>query len=431
MAAHLGTSAGPPSLDTAQTSTPPPPGSRDQAAQTVTGERGAQPASIGPAGRLERWAIEALRRRLGGVPVRLTLWNGFDVALGADPVATVRIGSRRALVDLVRNADLQFGEHFMAGDLEIEGDLVALLRVVFERVPSRNGGRETHHANPLRAARDNVHHHYDLGNDFYRLWLDDNLVYTCAYFPSPDATLEQAQAAKMDLVCRKLALRPGERVIEAGCGWGALALHMAREYGVTVKAFNISREQMTCARERAAREGLSSRVTFVEEDYRAIRETADVFVSVGMLEHVGPADYPQLAGVIRRVLGDGRGRGLLHFIGRSRPAPINAWIGKRIFPGAYPPTLPEALQGVLEPEGYAVLDVENLRLHYALTLDHWRRRYLAALETVERMFDERFARAWLLYLSGSQAAFLSGALQLFQVVFAPAGAGVLQCERRA
>jgi cyclopropane-fatty-acyl-phospholipid synthase len=259
-----------------------------------------------------------------------------------------------------------------------------------------------------------------VGNDFYRLWLDGQLVYTCAYFPSPGATLEEAQVAKMDLVCRKLRLRPGEHVVEAGCGWGALAIHMARKYGVTVTAYNLSHEQVTYARERAAREGLADRVAVVEDDYRAIHGSADAFVSVGMLEHVGPADYPVLGAVIRRVLGDGRGRGLLHFIGRSRPNPLNPWITKRIFPGAYPPTLVEAIGGVLEPGNLTVLDVENLRLHYATTLDHWRRRFVAAADEVRRTFGVSFERAWHLYLSGSQAAFLAGSLQLFQVVFAPA-----------
>jgi len=166
---------------------------------------------------------------------------------------------------------------------------------------------------------------------------------------------------------------------------------------------------------------MRDRVAFVEDDYRAIHGSADAFVSVGMLEHVGPADYEALGGVISRVLGAGRGRGLLHFIGRSRPSPLHPWITKRIFPGAYPPTLVEAIGGVLEPENLSVIDVENLRLHYAATLDHWRRRFLASADEVRRMFDEPFERAWRLYLSGSQAAFMAGSLQLFQVVFAPAG----------
>jgi cyclopropane-fatty-acyl-phospholipid synthase len=381
---------------------------------------------------LDHWALEALRRHIGDVPVRVRLASGAELAPAHPPaLATVTIKRRSTLTHLLRNPDIAFGEAFVAGDLEVDGDLVALLEAVY-RTQERTAAPRPHRGPPshsLKEARSLVRHHYDVGNEFYRLWLDSQLVYTCAYFPSPGATLEEAQVAKMNRVCRKLRLRPGEHVVEAGCGWGALALHMAREHGVTVTACNISHEQVAYARERAAREGMADRVTFVEDDYRSIRQRADAFVSVGMLEHVGPADYPALGAVIRRVLGEGRGRGLLHFIGRSRPNPLNPWITKRIFPGAYPPTLVEAIGGVLEPGNLTVLDVENLRLHYATTLDHWRRRFLAAADDVRRMFGASFERAWRLYLSGSQAAFMAGSLQLFQVVFAPAGTNAIPWTR--
>jgi cyclopropane-fatty-acyl-phospholipid synthase len=360
------------------------------------------------------------------------LVNGPDLAPVSGPqIATITINRRVTLVNLLRNPDVEFGEGFVAGDLDVEGDLVALLEAVYrvQEAADARRPRKASFSHSPGESRSQIHRHYDLGNEFYRLWLDRQLVYTCAYFPSPGATLEDAQVAKMDLVCRKLRLRPGEHVVEAGCGWGALAIHMAREYGVTVTAYNISHEQIAYARERAAREGLRDRVAFVEDDYRAIHGGADAFVSVGMLEHVGPADYGVLGAVIRRVLGDGRGRGLLHFIGRSRPNALNPWITKRIFPGAYPPTLVEAIGGVLEPGNLTVLDVENLRLHYAATLDHWRRRFLAAADDVRRMFGTSFERAWRLYLSGSQAAFLAGSLQLFQVVFAPAGSNGIPWTR--
>jgi len=205
-------------------------------------------------------------------------------------------------------------------------------------------------------------------------------------------------------------------VVEAGCGWGALALHMARHHGVTVQAYNISREQVRHARERARVEGLQDRVEFIEDDYRAIRGRFDAFVSLGMLEHVGPASYGPFSGVIDRCLSP-RGRGLLHFIGRDRPRPLNSWIRKRIFPGAYPPTLAEVAREVLEPASLSVLDVENLRPHYALTLRHWRERFERAASQVARMLDEPFVRAWRLYLAGSEVSFRTGYMQLFQVTF--------------
>jgi cyclopropane-fatty-acyl-phospholipid synthase len=307
----------------------------------------------------------------------------------------------------------------MSGAIEIQGDLVSLLEAIYRALPKR-GHRPWwlwQRSNDTNAARENVHRHYDLGNDFYRLWLDRDMVYTCAYFPTPDAGLEEAQVAKMDLVCRKLGLRRGERVIEAGCGWGSLALFMAKHYGVTVRAFNISAEQIGFARARAREAGLAHRVEFVQDDYRSARGACDVFVSVGMLEHVGAPDFPTFGRVLHRTL-TADGRGLLHFIGRNQPAPLNPWIRKRIFPGAYAPALPEVFAHVLEPHDFSVLDVENLRRHYARTLAHWRQRFNDAAGEVARMFDDRFVRAWELYLAGSEASFSTGWLQLFQVVFA-------------
>jgi cyclopropane-fatty-acyl-phospholipid synthase len=229
-------------------------------------------------------------------------------------------------------------------------------------------------------------------------------------------TLEDAQIAKMDHVCRKLRLQSGERVVEAGCGWGTLALHMATRYGARVRAFNISREQMEYARARARVLGASGLVEFIEDDYRNISGRYDAFVSIGMLEHVGLQNYDEFGRIIDRSL-EHNGRGLLHSIGRIRPAPMNAWIEKRIFPGAYPPALCEML-ALLEPHYFSVLDVENLRLHYALTLKHWLQRFEDASERVRQMYDERFTRAWRFYLAGSIAAFNTGNLQLFQVLFA-------------
>jgi cyclopropane-fatty-acyl-phospholipid synthase len=272
--------------------------------------------------------------------------------------------------------------------------------------------------NTLGLARQNARHHYDIGNDFYEGWLDDRMLYTCAYYAQPGMTLDQAQLAKLERVCQKLRLRPGDRVIEAGCGWGALAIHMARHYGVTVTAFNVSREQLAFARGRAAEAGVGARVTFVDDDYRNVTGQYDVFVSLGMLEHVGLSQYGALAHVLSRVLRPDSGRGLLHFIGRDAPHPINAWIRRRIFPGSYCPTLAEVTTHVLTPAGMSVLDVENLRLHYARTLADWARRFEARADEVRQRHGEELRRAWTLYLAGSEAAFATGWLQLFQIVFA-------------
>ena len=382
------------------------------------------------AGRLDRWVLSRMRHRLHGIPLRVSLWDGTSVNLSdtADASADeVIIKDRRTLLALVRDPAVGFGDAYAGGRLDVRGDLVRLLESVYQHWAETRVGHRVEQPrwepNDRRRARENIHHHYDLGNEFYRLWLDDQLVYTCAYFPTPGTSLEEAQTAKFDHVCRKLRLRPGDTVVEAGCGWGALALHMARHYGVTVKACNISREQILFARARARTEGLEGQVEFVEDDYRNLRGRFDVFVSVGMLEHVGRENYRVFADVVDRCLAPG-GRGLLHFIGRDRPRALNAWIRKRIFPGAYPPTLGEVTREVLEPACLSVVDVENLRLHYALTLRHWRARFEKASGQVAEMFDEAFVRAWRLYLAGSEVGFTTGYLQLFQLTFTRAAADV-------
>ena len=328
------------------------------------------------------------------------------------------------LLGLVVNPELCLGEAYMTGRLQVHGELEPVLEALYRLsapIPSWWDRLRARLAPPitLSSARRNVHRHYDLGNDFYRLWLDDDMVYTCAYFPDAASSLEEAQHYKLDQVCRKLQLRPGERVLETGSGWGALALYMARHYGVRVTAYNVSHEQVLYARERAAREGLRDRVIFIEDDYRSARGRFDAFVSVGMLEHVGRRRFHELAEVLRRTLPRNGGRGLLHFIGRDAPRPLNAWIRRRIFPGAYPPTLTEVTAEILEPCGMSVVDVENLRLHYARTLKHWGQRFGAVADHVRLTYGDSFRRAWELYLAGSEAAFATGWLQLFQVVFAP------------
>jgi cyclopropane-fatty-acyl-phospholipid synthase len=384
----------------------------------------------------DRWLAARLERVLAAVDVRVQLWDGHSSWTSSRrPIGTLIIGDRPTLLGLVVNPELWFGEAYTTGRLQVQGDLARVLEAVYRLsapFPSWLDRLRAHLAPPitLSRARSNAQRHYDLGNDFYRLWLDDQMVYTCAYFPDATTSLEDAQRYKMDLVSRKLRLRPGERVLEAGSGWGALALHMARHHGVTVTAYNVSREQVAYARERAARESLADRVRFIEDDYRAATGRFDAFVSVGMLEHVGRRQFHELGAVLGRTLRRDRGRGLLHFIGRNTPRPLNAWIRRRIFPGAYPPTLAEITTEILAPSGMSVLDVENLRLHYARTLAHWGRRFDAVADQARTAYGERFRRAWELYLAGSEASFATGWLELFQVVFAPVEAAPRAVRRQ-
>ena len=375
----------------------------------------------------DNWLLSKVRSILGDPPVEFVIRGGDRVRTVKAPLARVTFASRKSLLSLLADPWLRFGDAYTDGTLTVEGDLVEVLEAVYRS--SAMGGKPSTvqravsllhrpHRNTLAGSRDNIHRHYDIGNGFYSLWLGATMAYTCAYYPTPAATLDEAQTAKMDHVCRKVRLRPGESVVEAGCGWGTLALHMARRYGVRVRAFNISHEQIVYARERAAREGLGGKVEYVEDDYRNISGHYDAFMSVGMLEHVGVKNYPTLGRIARSCLSS-NGRGLIHSIGRNFPAPLQPWIERRIFPGAHPPALSEMSQ-IFEPWNLSVLDVENLRLHYAQTLRHWLGNYEAAAERVRAMFDERFVRMWRLYLAGSLAAFSTGTLQLFQVLFAPA-----------
>lgn len=387
---------------------------------------------------MEKWLLRQMFDRLGKPPIGAVLWSGEEISsTDAEPTARIIIRDRKALLKLIINPDLHFGDAYSDGSVDVEGNLVEFLETLYRALSKthQDGGfygfmRQTFNRprpNSMAGSMDNIHHHYDIGNDFYRLWLDENMQYTCAYFPSPSATLEEAQVAKMDHICRKLQLKAGETVVEAGCGWGSLALHMARHYGVKVMAFNISRQQVVYARAVAEAAGLSDMVEYVEDDYRNISGRFDAFVSVGMLEHVGINNYRELGGVVRRSLKED-GRGLIHTIGRNKAELMNAWIEKRIFPGAYPPTLGE-MMNIFEPWGFSIIDVENLRLHYAKTLEHWLRRFETADEQVADMFDRQFVRSWRLYLAGSLASFSTGWLQLFQVVFAHPGKNDLPWTR--
>src|SRR5262245_28558581 len=372
----------------------------------------------------DRFATRAARAFLAALPhtpLRIALPDGTAVG-PPDALATLRLADRRALLELCLDPELAFGDLYSTGRLEVEGDLLRLLEVAFrgtlavgirDRLPLRLREHALHQE--LGHAATNARRHYDVGNEFYALWLDERMVYTCAYFPSPDATLEDAQLAKLDHVCRKVGLRPGMEVIELGAGWGALALHMARRYGVRVRAWNVSIEQVAYAREQAEKQQLADRVEFILDDWRNATGSCDALVSVGMLEHVGPDHYAELGALVGRLL-EPEGLALVHTIGRARPQRLNRWITERIFPNAHPPALSEMMR-IVEPNDFAVLDVENLRRHYALTARHWLARYEANARRIEELVGRETARAWHLYLAGTAASFETASLHLYQLVF--------------
>ena len=388
---------------------------------------GSNPPVPNYSSRLDMWLLRRLYSSLGNPQLRIKMGSGLEVAPSAAfPVATVAIRDRRTLLQILRDPQLGFGDAYTAGRVTVQGSLVAMLETVFRSMSAIESPNLYFkitspllaflQRNSLRGARKNINRHYDLGTEFFRLWLDSQLVYSGAYFSSPSLTLEEAQIAKMDYICRKLDLQPGERVVDIGCGWGALAFHMARRYGAYVLAVSNSHEQILWSRRRAEDLHLTHQVEFIEDDYRNISTQCNALVSVGMLEHVGTQHYRDMGHVIHHVL-DCAGRGLIQTIGLNQPHPFNLWTRKRVFPGTYAPSLGQAMD-LFEAGDFSVVDVENLRPHYARTLEHWLDRFENSSARVSEMFGADFVRLWRLYLAGSLAGFCSGSLQHFQILFA-------------
>jgi len=344
-----------------------------------------------------------------------------------------KAAERRILAD----PRLGAAEAFMDGQLVIErGDvmqLVELLRAnkkwdrggeLVENSPLKKlGGRLVtllDGVNKAAKAKANVAHHYDVGNDLYRLFLDtEHMQYSCAYWPSDDITLEQAQTAKLAHIAAKLAIEPGQSVLDIGCGWGGMAIYLVRHFDVRIKGITLSEEQLALARVRAAEAGVAERIDFELVDYRDLANRGDQFdriVSVGMFEHVGRPQFAQFFRDCARMLTDD-GVMLLHTIGRmGGPGSTDAFTRKYIFPGGYIPALSETLEAS-EPVRLIASDIETLRLHYARTLREWYKRCVANKDAIVAMYDERFYRMWIFYLAGATAAFESGGMCNYQIQY--------------
>lgn len=339
-----------------------------------------------------------------------------------EPELTAVIEDRATLLAIAANPELRLGEAYMAGRFRIEGgDIYDFLELTASQLvrahrPLGLGWRikrALEQANDRIHARANVHHHYDLTVDFYRLFLDEDLQYSCAVFETPDVTLEQAQVAKKRRLIDKLVLSPGQRVLDIGCGWGGLGLSLAGT-GAQVTGVTLSTEQQRTATERASACGLSDQAEFRLQDYRDLRGPFDRIVSVGMFEHVGVPNYQEYFDNVARLLTDD-GVAVIHSIGRkSPPSRTQPWVRKHIFPGGYIPALSEVFPAI-ERSGLWVTDMEILRLHYAETLRHWRARFMARRDEALAMYDERFCRMWEFYLASSEVAFREVGHMVFQL----------------
>ena len=333
------------------------------------------------------------------------------------PVA-VEIRDSATLRHLVGDPAMALGEAYMEqGVVLTEGSIYELLYLLLDNIRHRYIPvlawneriakllRPLAQANNAIRSRRNVAHHYDLNGRLYSLFLDRDRQYSCAYFPRGDESLEEAQAAKKRHIAAKLKLdRPELEVLDIGCGWGGMALTLAKDYGARVLGITLSQEQLAEARARAAAAGLADRVRFELMDYRALTQTFDRIVSVGMFEHVGVPNYPAYFATIKNALRPD-GVALLHSIGRfNGPSATNGWIAKYIFPGGYSPALSEVL-GPIESAGLLTADIEILRLHYAKTIAHWRRRFAANRDAITALYDDRFCRMFEYYLAGSELSF--------------------------
>ena len=377
-------------------------------------------------------ALSLLDLLLGGgtpFPCKIRLWDGTEKSYGnGDPEFVLHFRNKDALESVVADPSLGFGQAYTRGDIEVEGDLgrVVALSYLLD-LPSRfslgqkarlcwlgiRGKRN------LKQARKDIEAHYDRGNDFYGMWLDEGMNYSCAFFKDPSDTLEAAQERKILHSLGKLRLSPGQRLLDIGCGWGSLAILAARRFDVHAVGMTLSRKQHEYAVRRVEDLGLGDRVEIRLQDYRELRKreygTFDKVVSIGMFEHVGKGNIRLFFRKCKAALKPG-GLLLLHTICRISPQPTDPWIQTFIFPGGYIPALGEVVEAA-DGEGLDFLDLEDLRRHYDLTLGHWIRRFEARSRDIEDMMGEQFVRMWRLYLNGSQMAFRHGALHVFQLLF--------------
>lgn len=342
---------------------------------------------------------------------------------------TIRMTDRGPHLGLALNPYLKLGEAYMDGLLTVDAPhtiydfldlLLSNLGTQYASRPMelyaalRRLKRRFDQHNPVGKAQANVAHHYDLDGGLYDLFLDADKQYSCAYFEHEGMSLEEAQLAKKRHIISKLDIKQGQRVLDIGCGWGGMALTIARETGAQVVGVTLSREQHKVATERALERALSDRVTFRLQDYRELEEGFDRIVSVGMFEHVGVGHYAEYFNTVERLLNPD-GVALIHTIGRlDPPAATNPWIAKYIFPGGYIPALSEMAASV-EPTGLLMTDIEILRLHYAMTLREWRRRFMARRAEAVALYDERFARMWEFYLAASETSFRYEGMVNFQM----------------
>jgi cyclopropane-fatty-acyl-phospholipid synthase len=370
--------------------------------------------------------LSRLSNRLPELSFAVTFWDGSTEKYGAEePTFQIHIKTLDAAQRIVRDGGMGFGEAHMDSLIDISGSLKDLLKLQYTPIFNARTLSVSEKVkaawlwfkqrNTLERVRKNVSHHYDLKGDFYKLWLDESMTYTCGYFRTPYDTLEQAQNNKHEHLCRKLQLEPGMTLIDIGCGWGAMMFYAAEHYGAICTGYTISEEQYKWLNNKIKERGLEGRVTVKLQDYREAEGQFDRWVSIGMFEQVGSQFITPFMKTIAAALKPG-GLGVLHTGGYRKKSFRAEWIERYIFPGGFLPSLAE----MTEPMGELhlnVYDVEDLRLHYGETLEHWDKRFCENIDAVRAMYDERFVRMWRLYLNGAASAFRYGGVHIYQLAF--------------
>lgn len=356
-------------------------------------------------------------------PCEVKYWDG-EVKRYGEGEAQFRLNFNAPIAksEIMSDPSLAFGEGYMHNKIDIDGAVQKVIESMYRNQTSFLNDKKIYIklakilSNSIRKSKQDVQYHYDIGNDFYRLWLDETMTYSCAYFKSPEDSLDQAQKNKVDHILRKLNLHPGQTLLDIGCGWGELILTAAKTYQVKALGITLSSEQYSRVKERIEEEGLQNFVDVQQIDFRELKDrTFDRVVSVGMIEHVGKETLNDYFLTVKSFLNEG-GVSLLHCITGHEQAGTNSWIDKYIFPGGYLPAVSE-LVSIIEANKFCAIDLESLREHYTKTLEHWARNFEQAIPEIRKMKDETFIRMWRLYLNSCAASFHCGNIDVHQLLF--------------
>ncbi len=369
---------------------------------------------------LDKKIYDEIFSRSFTIPIKVVFWDGKEKLYGPEGKSdiTIKFNEKVPISEVVKHATLTLGEAYMDKKIEIDGSIQKLITSAYTQSDSFMSSLKLKKYIPKfshteEGNKKEIQEHYDIGNDFYKLWLDKTMTYSCAYFRTPEDTLEQAQMNKVRHILNKLNTKPGETILDIGCGWGTMMFTAAKEYGLKAKGVTLSQEQYDFVNQKIQDENLGDQMEVMLEDYREVNEKFDHVVSVGMFEHVGKENLPGYFDMVKKLLKQG-GNALIHGItGQHYGVGVDAWLVKYIFPGGYIPDVKENVGHILDA-GLQIDDLEPLRRHYQKTVEIWDRNFDRVKDQVNEMYGERFVRMWDLYLQACAASFESGNIDVIQ-----------------